>query len=84
MGYYGGGGRVLDVSGELRGDLYGQGREIARVWTGAPDGFRPNLPFTWGARQHKGLIFFNDINTGIWIMKLGGPKQKGSTTAPGN
>lgn len=22
MGYYGGGGRVLDVSGELRGDLY--------------------------------------------------------------
>ncbi|HKX33257.1 MAG TPA: Ig-like domain-containing protein, partial [Blastocatellia bacterium] len=29
MGYYGAGGRVLDVSGELRGDLYRQGREIA-------------------------------------------------------
>ncbi|HZS09957.1 MAG TPA: Ig-like domain-containing protein [Blastocatellia bacterium] len=83
MGYYGGGGRVLDVSGELRGDLYRQGREIARLWTGDPQGFRPNVPFTWGARHHNGLIFFNDINSGVWIMKLGKPRQKGSTTAPG-
>jgi hypothetical protein len=83
MGYYGGGGRVLDVSGELRGDLYAQGREIARLWTGDPQGFRPNLPFAWGARQFGDYIFFNDINSGIWIMKLGKPKQKGSTTAPG-
>jgi len=84
MGYYGGGGRVLDVSGELRGDLYRQGREIGRLWTGDPQGFRPNLPFTWGARQFGEYIFFNDINSGIWIMKLGHPKQKGSTTAPGD
>lgn len=83
MGYYSGGGRVLDVSGELRGDLYRQGREIARVWTGDPQGFRPNLPFTWGARHYRGLIFFNDVNSGLWIVKLGKPKQKGSTTAPG-
>jgi len=83
MGYYGGGGRVLDVSGELRGDLYAQGREIARLWTGDPQGFRPNVPFAWGARQFGDHIFFNDINSGIWIMKLGKPKQKGSTTAPG-
>jgi hypothetical protein len=83
MGYYGGGGRVLDVSGELRGDLYAQGREIARLWTGDPQGFRPNLPFAWGARQFGDHIYFNDINSGIWIMKLGKPKQKGSTTAPG-
>jgi hypothetical protein len=83
MGFYGGGGRVLDVSGELRGDLYNQGREIARLWTGDPQGFRPNLPFAWGARQHGDYIFFNDINSGIWITKLGQPKQKGSTTAPG-
>jgi hypothetical protein len=84
MGYYGGGGRVLDVSGELRGDLYAQGREIARLWTGDPEGFRPNLPFAWGARQFGDYIFFNDINSGIWIMKLGKPRQKGSTTAPGD
>jgi hypothetical protein len=83
MGYYGGGGRVLDVSGELRGDLYSQGREIARLWTGDPQGYRPNVPFAWGARQFGEHIFFNDINSGIWIMKLGKAKQKGSTTAPG-
>jgi hypothetical protein len=84
MGYYNGGGRILDVSGELRGELYRQGREMARVWTGDQEGFRPNLPFTWGARPYdNGLIFFNDINTGLWIVKLGKPKDKGSTTAPG-
>jgi hypothetical protein len=83
MGYYSGGGRVVDVSGELRGDLYQQGREIARVWTGAPDAFRPNLTFTWGAQPHNGLIYFNDINSGLWIVKLGDKIEKGSTTAPG-
>jgi hypothetical protein len=83
MGYYTGGGRIVDVSGELRGDLYRQGREIARVWTGAPDGFRSNMPFAWGAQPHQDMIFFVDVNTGLWIVKLGGPKQKGSTSAPG-
>jgi uncharacterized protein YjdB len=84
MGYYSGGARVLDVSGELRGDLYRQGREIARFWTGASDGFMPNAPFAWGAQPHNGMIFFNDINSGLWIMKLGGPRaDTGSTTEPG-
>ena len=83
VGYYSGGARVVDVSGELRGDLYAQGREIARIWTGDPNGFRPNLPLTWGAQPHKGLIYFNDINSGLWIVKLGEPVYKGSTTAPG-
>jgi hypothetical protein len=83
LGYYSGGGRIVDVSGELRGDLYRQGREIARVWTGDPNGFRANLPFTWGAQPHKGLIYFNDIHSGIWIVKLGEKIDKGSTTAPG-
>ncbi|HSE38454.1 MAG TPA: Ig-like domain-containing protein [Blastocatellia bacterium] len=84
MGYYSGGARVVDVSGELRGDLYRQGREIGRLWTGDPAGFRANLPFTWGAQPHGEFIFFNDINSGIWIVKIGKPKQKGSTTAPGD
>jgi uncharacterized protein YjdB len=83
MGFYAGGGRVLDVSGELRGDLYRQGREIARLWTGDEQGYRPNLPFAWGARQFGDYIFFNDVNSGIWIMKLGGAIKKGSTTSPG-
>ena len=75
MGYYNGGGRVVDVSGELRGNLYRQGREIARLWTGDPKGWRPNLPFTWGAQPYKGLIYFNDINSGIWIARLAGARQ---------
>lgn len=84
LGYYNGGGRVVDVSGELRGELYNQGREIARIWTGDPAGYRPNMPFTWGAQPHKGLIYFNDINTGIWITKLGEKIDKGTTSAPGH
>lgn len=83
MGYYNGGGRVVDVSGELRGDLYRQGREIGRLWAGDPEGYRPNLPFTWGAQPHNGLIYFNDVHSGIWIVKLGAAIEKGSTTAPG-
>ncbi len=83
MGYYNGGGRIVDVSGELRGDLYRQGREIGRLWAGDPEGYRPNLPFTWGAQPHNGLIYFNDVHSGIWIVKLGGLTEKGSTTTPG-
>jgi len=84
MGYYNGGGRVLDVSGELRGDLYRQGREVARLATGDPDGFRPNLPMAWGGQPHKGLIYFNDINSGLWIVRLGKLKVPGSTTGGPN
>jgi plastocyanin len=83
MGYYSGGGRIVDVSGELRGDLYRQGREIGRLWSGAAESYRPNLPFMWGAQPHKGLIYFNDVNSGLWIVKLGDKIDKGSTTAPG-
>ena len=82
LGDYAGGGRVLDISGELRGNLYQQGREIARFWTGDVAGYRANLPFSWGAQPANGLIYFNDINSGIWIAKLGKPRFKGSTTAP--
>jgi hypothetical protein len=70
MGYYNAGARVVDVSGELRGDLYRQGREIARLWTADPKGYRPNAAFTWGAQPHNGLVFFNDMNTGVWITRL--------------
>ena len=83
MGYYSGGGRIVDVSGELRGDLYRQGREIGRLWTGDPESFRPNLAFTWGAQPHKGVVYFNDVNSGLWVVKLGPKIEKGSTTAPG-
>jgi len=76
IGYYGGGGRAVDVSGELRGNLYRQGREMARLWTGDLKGFRPNAAFAWGAQPHKGLVYFNDINTGLWVAKLVDPKDR--------
>ncbi len=82
MGYYNGGARVLDVSGELRGELYNQGREIAHFWSGDPQGFRPNLPFAWGAYPYKGLIYVNDVHAGLWIIKLGKPKPYSMTTDP--
>jgi uncharacterized protein YjdB len=90
-GYYSGGARVLDISGELRGELYRQGREIARFWTGDAKGFRPNLPFTWGGQPCSvtcdtpllnSLIYFNDIHSGLWITKLGEAKFEGSTSSP--
>jgi hypothetical protein len=47
-----------------------QGREIGSVWTGSPTGFRPNLPFAWGAQPHKGMVYVSDINSGLWVAKL--------------
>jgi uncharacterized protein YjdB len=82
MGYYNGGARVLDVSGELEGELYNQGREIAHFWSGDPQGYRPNLPFAWGAFPYKGLIYVNDVHAGLWIIKLGRPKPYSMTTDP--
>jgi hypothetical protein len=70
IGAYEGGVRALDVSGELRGDLVAQGREIGAVFTGAAEGFRPNLPMAWGAQPHRGFVFATDINSGVWVMRL--------------
>jgi hypothetical protein len=82
MGYYNGGARVVDVSGELRGELYDQGREIAHFWSGDAQGYRPNLPFAWGAFPYKGLIYVNDIHGGLWITRLGKHKPYTQTTEP--
>ncbi len=70
IGAYEAGLRALDVSGELRGDLVAQGREIGSIWTGDPKGYRPNLPMAWGAQPHKGVIFVTDINSGVWVARL--------------
>ena len=70
IGAYEGGVRVVDVSGELRGSLAAQGREIDSIWTGHPEGFRPNLPMAWGAQPHRGFVFTTDINSGLWVTRL--------------
>ena len=70
IAYYQGGLRVVDISGELRGDLYRQGRQIGWYHTADDKGFIPNAPFAWGPQPHKGNIFVSDMNSGLWIMKL--------------
>ncbi len=70
VAYYNGGLRVVDVSGELMGDLYKQGREIAMYLPHDPNGFIPNAPFVWGPQPYKGNIFFTDGNTGLWAVTL--------------
>lgn len=68
--YYQGGLRIVDISGELMGDIYGQGREIAFFMSGDPDGFMANRPNVWGTMPYKGLIYFSDMNNGLWAIKL--------------
>ncbi len=70
LGDYQGGLRVLDISGELRGDLQAQGREIAHVVTGDKQGFFPNAANAWGAIYRDGYIYVPDINSGLWIVKV--------------
>ena len=70
VGYYQAGLRVIDISGELRGDLYRQGREIAALKTTDENTMVPNWPMTWGAQLFKGHVFAWDLNSGLWVMKL--------------
>ena len=70
IGYYQGGLRVVDISGELRGDLYRQGREISAIKTTDHETMIPNWPMTWGAQLFKGNIYSSDMNSGLWITKL--------------
>jgi hypothetical protein len=76
VAYYNGGVRVVDLSGELMGDLRKQGREIAWIIPNDPNGYVPNAPFTWGAQLHKGHIFYSDWNSGLWSAKLEPEKPK--------
>jgi hypothetical protein len=68
--FYNGGLRAIDISGELMGDLYGQGREIGFFLPTDVEGFIPNAPMVWGPQPHKGNIFFSDWNSGLWAVKL--------------
>lgn len=70
VGYYQGGLRVLDISGELRGDLYAQGREVAAILTTDGDSLVPNWPMAWGAQIHEGRIYSTDFNSGLWVSVL--------------
>jgi len=70
VAYYEGGLRMVDVSGELKGNLATQGREVAVFKPFDPQGFMANQPNAWGPQPHKGYIFLADFNSGLWSIKL--------------
>ena len=68
--YYEGGMRLVDVSGELMGNLYTQGREVSVYKAFDPVGFIPNSPGAWSVMPHRDLVWFADINSGLWAMRF--------------
>ncbi len=76
IAYYQGGLRIVDVSGELRGDLYRQGRQIGWIPTAAGEGEAvvPNSPMAWGPQPFKGHIFVSDMNSGLWAVQHERPR----------
>jgi len=70
MGAYNSGFHAFDVSGELRGNLQDQGREITHFQPQSPQGKVPNATMTWGVVVKNGLAFVNDMNSGLWIVRM--------------
>jgi hypothetical protein len=70
MGAYNAGFRAFDISGELRGDLRAQNREIAHVNPVDKDGFIPFAAMTWGVVVKDGLAYVNDFNNGLFVVRL--------------
>ena len=70
VAYYNAGLRVVDVSGELKGNLYDQGRELVRFQSYDPQGKLANAPMAWGPQPFKGHVFVADHNSGLWSVKL--------------
>ena len=68
--FYNGGTRVIDISGELKGNLTLQGREIAHYAANDPDGFIANAPMSWGPQMHKGHLFIAEHYSGLWSIQL--------------
>ena len=77
LGAYNAGFHAFDISGELRGDLRAQGREMASLITSSPDGKIVNAPMNWGVvvNPKDGLAYVNDFNNGLWVVRLE-PKSK--------
>ncbi len=70
MGAYNAGFRAFDISGELRGDLRAQAREMVHVNTADMDGHVANSAMTWGVVVSNGLAYVNDDNNGLWIVRM--------------
>ena len=78
LGAYDAGFRAFDISGELRGDLRAQQREIVHVNTADMGGIPSNIneANTWGVVVRDGLAYVNDNHSGLWVIRIL-PKRKG-------
>lgn len=70
MGAYNAGFRAFDISGELRGDLRAQGREMVHLNTADMEGSTQNTAMTWGVVVRDGLAYVNDMYNGLWIVRM--------------
>ena len=77
MGAYNAGFMAFDVSGELRGDLRAQGREITDLEPSDPNGFVANAPMTWGVVVKNGLAYVNDFNSGLYLVRMEPERERG-------
>ncbi len=60
--------RLLDLSGEMRGDLYRQGREVAAAPTGILSQGKPGRSLARGATRLKQAIFVADMYAGLLVF----------------
>ena len=79
VGAYDAGFHVFDISGELKGDLRAQNREIASLNTADLGGAVRNAAFTWGVvvNPKDGLAYVNDFNNGLWVVRVNPRKTTG-------
>ena len=81
IGAYDAGFHVFDISGELKGDLRAQGREMASLNTADMGGIVQNAAFDWGVvvNPKDGLAYVNDFNNGLWVVRVN-PKLEDAVT----
>jgi len=70
MGAYNAGFRAFDISGELKGDLRAQQREMVHLNTADMEGKVQNSAMTWGVVVKDGLAYVNDMYNGLWIVRM--------------
>ena len=63
-----GGVRVVDISADLKGNLYHQGREIARF---VPGDAGASLPNVVAVQPIHGAVLAADRASGVWMVKMG-------------
>jgi hypothetical protein len=83
LGAYDAGFHVFDISGELKGDLRAQHREIASLNTADQGGVVKNAAFDWGVvvNPKDGLAYVNDFNNGLWVLRVD-PKKPAAPMIP--